>query len=279
MGRKDTLFLTRFPWISASPIAVPRECASRCRLSFQGRDRASRRGSKIPSRDRSSSAILVRFRRPGNRVRRWLHERTRMVLPHRRARPPRALRPRRPARRPRRLRRPGRLPGSRIPEPLRLPPPRDRPLPRVGLLPAGGGPAGPALSRGRGAHPGGTLVHHHRERARQGDDRGEPGRGAAQVLRVLPPGGEAAGGGDPAGGGGACHRPTGWTGLDPSRKGGQRFRGSAARPRWRIAGSSAGPTISKPRTRPTGTRSWTTSPRGARSRESLPPATPAVGEA
>ena len=70
----------------------------------------------------------------------------------------------------------------------------------------------------------------------EGDDRGEPGRGLAQVLRMLAPGGEAAGGGASAGGAGALtrtvvtavpssagcrsrRRPTGWTRSDPAPRG------------------------------------------------------------
>ena len=163
------------------------------------------------------------------------HERTRMVFPHHRPRPPRARRPRRSPPRGRRVRRPGGVPTAGVRQPLRLPPPGDRPVAGVGVLPAGGRSTRPPVPRGRGADPGRTVVHHDRERARQGDDRGEPGRGPAQVLRMLAPGGEAAGGRASAGGAGAAEdgrhrgavvggsraprRPTGWTGSDPPRKG------------------------------------------------------------
>jgi hypothetical protein len=182
--------------------------------------------------------------RPGIRMGHWGHERTRMVLPHLRARPPRALRTRRSAPRRCGVRRPGGVPAARILEPLRLPPPGGRPVAGIRLLPAGGRPAGPALPGGRASDPGGEALHHGRERTGKGDDRGEPGRGASRVLRLFAPGGEAAGGGAPAGGAGAEEdgrdrrpapgadgigagdRPTGWTGSDPPRPGRTRGRGS-----------------------------------------------------
>jgi hypothetical protein len=155
----------------------------------------------------------VRLARAGIRMREWVHERTRMVLPHRRTRPPRAGRPRRPAPRRRRVRRPGGVPAARLLEPLRFLAPGGRPVPGVRLLPAGGRPDGPALARDRGAGSRRTAVHHDGERAGEGDHRGEPHRGAAHGADGI----------------GASDRPTGWTSRDPPGSGRTRTGATADR--------------------------------------------------
>jgi hypothetical protein len=153
------------------------------------------------------------------------------------ARPPRALRAGRSSPRRCRVRWPGGVPAARLLEPLRSSSPGDRPVPGIGVPPAGGRPDDPALPRGRGSYSRRKAMRHDGERTGEGDDRGEPGRGASLVLGSLPPGGEATGGESPASGAGAeedgghrdsapgatsrgaCDRPTGWTRSDPPRPG------------------------------------------------------------
>jgi hypothetical protein len=160
-------------------------------------------GFEIPAPEVPPAPVLVRSARAEFPVRWWIHERTRMVPPHRRPAPPGARLHRRRPPRPRRVRPAGGLPPARPRDLVRLPAPGSAALPGHGPLPAGRRPAGGEVPRGGRAPPGRKALYVERRRAREGDDRGEPCRRPAQILRQVPPGGEAGGGGDPAGGGGA----------------------------------------------------------------------------
>ncbi len=173
---------------------------------------------EIRRRKDAAAGILVRPRRPGNRVRHWLHERHRShrgpLLPRPAHRPPRrrARLPWRLSRSPGRVRPAKALPRTRPCEPLRVSPQGARALPRGGPLPPRRSLARPAIPRGAGTDPGRKVVLHHRGGPRVGRDGGEPGRGAPSVLRPVQAGGP--------GGRGGAESPEGRSGEDGRHPGG-----------------------------------------------------------
>ena len=207
----------------------------------QERRRRFLAGFEIPAPEFAPEAIPVRLARGENPVRWWIHERTRMVPPHRRICPGREFLPRRSPPRPRGVRQARRVAAARPREPLRLPAPGGRAVPWVGLLPPGRLPAPREVPGDRRAPSRRTALRLERPPARQGHDGGEPDHGGGEVLPLLEAGGEAGGGGDPSGGGGADEdgrhrgctgetgrgdRPTGWTRPAPPRRGQARSRGA-----------------------------------------------------
>ena len=164
---------------------------------------------EISAPEFAPAAVFVRLGRAENRVRQWIHERheprrsARILPPPGRPAPPRARRPRRLPRRPLGVRPDGGVPEARVREPLRILAPGVEGVPGSGPLPEGGGPARGPVPRDRGTAAGRAVVPEQHRPAGEGHDRGEPGRGAAEVLPLLEAGGEAGGGGDHAGGGGA----------------------------------------------------------------------------
>ncbi len=198
-------------------------------------------GFEIPAPELAREAISVRLPRAENPVRWWMHERTRMVPPHRRSGPARELLPRRSPRRTRGVRQARGLAAPWPRQLVRLPAPGGRAVPGFGLLPPGRVPAGREVPGNRRAASRRTALHVERPPARQGHDGGEPVDPAGEVLPLLQAGSAAGGGGDPPGGGGADEdgrhigrageRPTGWTRSGPPRRGDDCPRGAQDRRR------------------------------------------------
>ena len=161
----------------------------RCRISRQGRRATLRRGSRSPRRRSRRLAILVRLERAEIPVRQWIHERTRMVrsriLRHSPPAPPRAASPSPTSSSPSPSSTGWRCTGSSATRASSTSCTGScglsRGRPTTGRSPPGSSSGSPRWWSRFGT---GRLCISSVVELGQGHDRGEPGRGAAPVLRL-----------------------------------------------------------------------------------------------